>query len=242
MALRQLIQAPWLLLLLVTVSQALDSTSSIPSSSEINISALSPTSIPTPCPPCPSTTTGNATIPSHHHQPPSAGAGLLVHGMKCLCHVGAAAKDQPARDDYRYSPGIGAHKLHTRAATWNQARKTCNEEGGHLAIVNSFIEAHVLMDIFNKSSPVKGASYTDLAFVGIHDMYKEGEWVTILGDSLFKTGYTIWSEKWGGQPDNGGTNADQHCGVFLKEGGLDDVNCDVPFAFFCELPMTYIMP
>ena len=89
------------------------------------------------------------------------------------------------------------------------------------------------MEIFNRSGPVKGASYEDVAFLGIHDLYKEGEWVTIKGDSLFKTGYTKWSDKWGGQPDNGGGK--QNCGVFLKEGGLDDVSCEVPFAFFCEI-------
>ena len=95
------------------------------------------------------------------------------------------------------------------------------------------------MDIFTKAGPVKGASYLDLAYVGVHDLYKEGDWTTILGESLYKTGYTEWSDKWGGQPDNGGGN--QNCGVFLKEGGLDDVNCEVPFAFFCELPMTYVV-
>lgn len=95
------------------------------------------------------------------------------------------------------------------------------------------------MDIFNKSGKIKGAGYQDIAFLGIHDLYKEGEWTTVLGESLFKTGYTSWSDKWGGQPDNGGGN--QNCGGFCREGGLDDVNCDVPFAFFCEIPMSYIM-
>ncbi|XP_008203346.1 hemolymph lipopolysaccharide-binding protein [Nasonia vitripennis] len=176
--------------------------------------------------------------PAHEHQ--SKMPNTLIHGMTCLCHAGPAHGSQ-MRDDYRYSPGIGAHKLHTRAASWNEARKMCNEEGGHLAIINSLTEATMLMDIFTKSGPVKGAPYLDLAYVGIHDLYKEGEWVTILGESLFKTGYTVWSDKWGGQPDNGGSSGNQNCGVFLKEGGLDDVNCDMPFAFFCELPMTYII-
>lgn len=96
-----------------------------------------------------------------------------------------------------------------------------------------------MMDLFAKVGPTKGASYDGLAFIGIHDLYKEGEWVTVLGESLYKTGYTQWSDKWGGQPDNGA--GVQNCGVFLKEGGIDDVNCDVLFPFFCELPMTYII-
>jgi len=75
--------------------------------------------------------------------------------------------------------------------------------------------------------------------LGIHDLYKEGEWVTLLGDSLARTGYTRWSDKWGGQPDNGGGK--QHCGVLMKEGGMDDVACDVPFPFFCELPLMHAL-
>ncbi|KAG7208112.1 hypothetical protein KM043_009684 [Ampulex compressa] len=162
---------------------------------------------------------------------------VLVHGMICSCNLGL--RGMPIRDDYRYTPGIGSHKLHTRAATWNAARKICNEEGGHLAVINSVVEAHILMDLFNRSGPVKGAAYPDEALIGIHDLYGEGDWVTVLGDSLAKTGYTRWSDKWGGQPDNGG--GWQNCGAFMKEGGLDDVACDVAFPFFCELPIMQFL-
>lgn len=98
----------------------------------------------------------------------------------------------------------------------------------------------VLQDIFNHSRPIKGAVYPDEALLGIHDLYKEGDWVTVLGDSLAKTGYTMWSDKWGGQPDNGGGT--QHCGALMKEGGMDDVSCDVPFPFLCELPLMQVLP
>ncbi|KAL0116189.1 hypothetical protein PUN28_011206 [Cardiocondyla obscurior] len=157
---------------------------------------------------------------------------VMLHGMVCSCNV---AMRGPMRDDYRYTSGIGAHKLHTRAATWNNARKFCNEEGGQLAIINSIAEEHMLLEIFNHSGPIKGAAYPDAAFLGIHDLYAEGDWVTVSGDSLAKAGYTRWSDKWGGQPDNGGGK--QHCGALMKEGGMDDVACDVPFPFFCELPV-----
>lgn len=83
---------------------------------------------------------------------------------------------------------------------------------------------------------MKGAVYPDEAYLGMHDIYAEGDWVTILGDSLAKTGFTEWSDKWGGQPDNGG--GQQNCGAFLKEGTLDDVQCGAHFPFFCELPLV----
>ena len=70
----------------------------------------------------------------------------LVHGMPCVCNIGF--RSAPGRDDYYYTPGVGAHKLHTRAVSWNDARKMCNDEGGNLAIVNSLIEAHVCNFIY----------------------------------------------------------------------------------------------
>ncbi|XP_032664279.1 hemolymph lipopolysaccharide-binding protein-like [Odontomachus brunneus] len=160
---------------------------------------------------------------------------MVANGIMCTCNMGLRSQ---MRDDYYFTPNVGAHKLHTRAVTWNEARKVCNEEGGHLAIINSVHEASVLLDIFNRSGPIKGAVYPNEALLGIHDLYKEGEWVTVLGDSLAKTGYTRWSDKWGGQPDNGGGT--QHCGALMKEGGMDDVSCDVPFPFLCELSVQVL--
>lgn len=66
----------------------------------------------------------------------------IIHGTTLKCNF---VGNKLMRDDYHYSPGIGSHKLHTRAKTWNEARKICIEEGGHLAIINSIAEAHVSM-------------------------------------------------------------------------------------------------
>ncbi|XP_076240883.1 hemolymph lipopolysaccharide-binding protein-like [Calliopsis andreniformis] len=162
---------------------------------------------------------------------------VIMHGTVCSCNLGM--RGILVRDDYRHTPGIGSHKLHTRAERWNEARKICNEEGGHLAIINSFAEAHVLMDLFNRSGPIKGSQVLDEAFVGIHDLYAEGDWVTVLDESLAKTGYAEWSDKWGGQPDNGG--GVQNCGGFLREGGLDDLSCSIPVPFFCEIPEMRVL-
>ncbi|KZC10283.1 Hemolymph lipopolysaccharide-binding protein [Dufourea novaeangliae] len=154
--------------------------------------------------------------------------------MICSCEPGT--RRIPVRDDYLFTPDIGSHKFHMKPTTWNNARRTCSEEGGHLAIVNSKAEAQVLTKIFDQAGPVIGAAFPDEAFLGIHDLYMEGDWVTILGDPLAKTGYSWWSEKWGGQPDNGG--GVQNCGAILKDGKLDDVQCEANFPFFCELPLV----
>lgn len=84
---------------------------------------------------------------------------------------------------------------------------------------------------------ITGGLNTEEAHLGIHDLYREGEWVTIFGESLFTTGYASWSPTYfGGQPDNYGGN--QNCGAVLNFGDMDDVTCHDKFAFFCELPLS----
>lgn len=73
----------------------------------------------------------------------------IVHGMPCVCNVGF--RSTHLRDDYHLTEGVGAHKLHTRATTWNEARKICNDEGGHLAIINSKREAEVSIFLYATS-------------------------------------------------------------------------------------------
>lgn len=84
---------------------------------------------------------------------------------------------------------------------------------------------------------IRFALNTDQALLGIHDLYREGDWVTIFGEPVTSTGYAGWSATYfGGQPDNYGGN--QNCGAVINQGGLDDVFCYDKFAYFCELPIS----
>ncbi|XP_046146156.1 hemolymph lipopolysaccharide-binding protein-like [Osmia bicornis bicornis] len=159
-------------------------------------------------------------------------SNVNIHGTVCMCNLGM--RGVPPREDYIYTAGIGSHKLHTRAESWNNARKICNQEGGHLAIINSYAEQRVLMELFKRSGPVVGAIYKKQASLGLHDLYMEGDWVTILGDPLAVTGFTVWSNSGTGQPDN--TGGVQHCAGMLRDGTMDDINCNIRHAFFCEIP------
>ena len=87
----------------------------------------------------------------------------------------------------------------------------------------------------HQNSITNGAN-TEEAFLGVHDFFKEGDWVTVLGNSLYTTGYAHWSPTyWGGQPDNKDKN--QNCAALIYQGGMDDVHCHERFAFFCEMPL-----
>ncbi|XP_011305761.1 hemolymph lipopolysaccharide-binding protein [Fopius arisanus] len=157
---------------------------------------------------------------------------IVINGMACTCDLNTYHVRK--RDDYHYTVGIGAHKFHLTGATFNKARKICIEEGGHLAVIDSIAEEQILMHLFNQADQMNNGSNKEQAFIGIHDLFAEDEWVTVLGDSLYKHGYSRWSHLWGGQPDNGG--GVQHCGTILRMGGMDDVNCNLQFPFFCEIP------
>lgn len=65
-----------------------------------------------------------------------------VTGTTCTCQAGPT-RDPMIREDYVHSPGIGSHKIHTDAKNWNDARKICNDENAHLAIINSEAEEAV---------------------------------------------------------------------------------------------------
>jgi hypothetical protein len=73
---------------------------------------------------------------------------------------------------------VGYYKLHSEPKTWQEARKICAQEGAHLAILNSEEESKVLQSMF---APVAARLRVEWAFVGFHDLYAEGQYLTIFG-------------------------------------------------------------
>lgn len=116
---------------------------------------------------------------------------------------------------------------------WNEARITCEEEGGYLAIINSIAEANAINEVFTNSEDIAGSPHPDFASIGFHDLYSEGQYVTIHGQTLAKAGFTLWAS---GQPDNAGGK--ENCGSFHKSGRLNDIDCGTKFGFICEMPVS----
>lgn len=131
--------------------------------------------------------------------------------------------------DYELFPGVGYYKFHPTMKTWPDARKTCVSEGGHLIILNSDIEANIAKRLFSRHKQLG-----TWVFVGFHDESAEGEYITVLGESLQTTGYTKWGK---GQPDNYGgskTNPGEDCGSIDQEANLNDLPCAAKVPFICE--------
>ncbi|KAG8229812.1 hypothetical protein J437_LFUL008180 [Ladona fulva] len=80
-----------------------------------------------------------------------------------------------APEGYKYFPDVGYYKFYPAGVdSFLKAKKVCENDGAHLAIINSDAEAEVLMEIY-KNFPEAGL----IAYLGFHDMRKEGEFETI---------------------------------------------------------------
>jgi len=71
--------------------------------------------------------------------------------------------------------------MHTVAEKWDDARKICNQEGAHLLIVNSGREMDAVRSIWLQHQNLTGGVYFHAIFVGVHDRFTEGDYITILG-------------------------------------------------------------
>jgi len=133
---------------------------------------------------------------------------------------------------YELHRGVGYYKIHSELKTWHEARQICAQEGGHLAIINSEEESKVLQSIF---APVAAQLKKVWVFIGFHDLYNEGQYLTIFDEPLSSTGFYRWSQDF--QPDNAGGNAThpgEDCGSMHTNGGLNDLLCTAQVPFICE--------
>ncbi|XP_046751859.1 hemolymph lipopolysaccharide-binding protein-like [Diprion similis] len=128
------------------------------------------------------------------------------------------------RTDYTYFPGIGGYKLHSEEVGWNEARITCEKEGGHLAIINSVAERDAILKVIKAKTP------TPLyVMLGFHDLYQQGQFVTIHGQTLAQAGFNEWAK---GEPNGSG-----RYGALHSSGGLDDYGKPPLCPYMCELPI-----
>ena len=72
---------------------------------------------------------------------------------------------------YTYLPHSAYYKFHPQHVNWQLASYTCQEEGGHLVVFNSEAEAKFVSGLWN--------SPTLWAYIGTHDLFEEGTYVTI---------------------------------------------------------------
>ncbi|PSN46212.1 hypothetical protein C0J52_13151 [Blattella germanica] len=136
---------------------------------------------------------------------------------------------------YILYPGLGYYHLYVNLRSWREAERICAADRGHLAIINSASEAHVLTQLLAQVPSVPGADSetNDYALVGFHDLYVEGEYLTVLGSSLYSTNYTLWHD---GNPNNG-LGVEDCGGIHRRSGKLVDLSCESVYPFLCEIEL-----
>ncbi|XP_041975633.1 C-type mannose receptor 2-like [Aricia agestis] len=139
----------------------------------------------------------------------------------------AGAKFEKFRNDYMWADQVQTYyKLHGQPTHWYQAKQSCEDEGTMLLIPDTFNE----MDNIKVLMSNMKSEYSAI-FVGIHDQYSDGNYVTVRGDHLTGTVQGImWAE---GSPDSYEDN--EHCVVMNRLGLLDDRPCTDVYPFICKI-------
>ncbi|XP_041977472.1 macrophage mannose receptor 1-like [Aricia agestis] len=130
--------------------------------------------------------------------------------------------------EYIFSEKTGrCYKLHLTPKTWANAYITCVTEQSRLAVINSDVEASVLVDIIKNSFTdlIDGNYLRGTAYLGFK--YDDG-WKTYLGTDLRSSGYVKWGKD---LPEGRG---DRTCGGMFFDGLLNAVSCDAKAFFICE--------
>ncbi|XP_069672054.1 hemolymph lipopolysaccharide-binding protein-like [Periplaneta americana] len=134
----------------------------------------------------------------------------------------------PPASGYEFVPGFGYYKFYVTGKSWRDAEETCEQEGAHLVIANSMDEFVAIKKIWDRyPSP-----YTDWrknhVYMGVTDIAKEGHFVSVLGQTLNATGYSVWGPN---QPDGG---AKEDCLLLTVNTQIHDVACHAAVSFICE--------
>ncbi|XP_067005208.2 hemolymph lipopolysaccharide-binding protein [Anabrus simplex] len=131
---------------------------------------------------------------------------------------------RPFPAGYEHFPGVGYYKLYTAPfKSWGDAQQFCQSDGGNLMVVNSEFEAEVIRKFYSRKIPALESAGS---WIGFHDQFKPGYYVTVFGETLSKAGYDKWDS---GQPDNS-----KHCGYSYRQGLLRTWKCEAHLPFVCE--------
>ncbi|VVD04182.1 unnamed protein product [Leptidea sinapis] len=154
----------------------------------------------------------------------SALRAILVLVFVLKCH---RLKAQKFRMDYMWAQTFKTfYRLHDLATNWEEARQICEGEGTNLLIPGTLDEIENLKLLMSNMK----AHYTAI-FVGIHDRFADGHYVTVKGEPITGTILELlWAE---GRPDH--LNNSEHCVVMTREGLFDDRPCTDIHPFVCKI-------
>ncbi|XP_067000980.2 hemolymph lipopolysaccharide-binding protein [Anabrus simplex] len=121
-------------------------------------------------------------------------------------------------------PGVGYYKVHTEKMTWQRAKETCEEEGAHLMVIDSEVEAEIFRKLHEHHRDAIESTGWNNVQIGVYDPDNSGQFVTVLGDRVNSSRWYL------GAP----STSRGSCGTALHDSLLYNWDCDAERAFICE--------
>ncbi|XP_066274551.1 uncharacterized protein [Branchiostoma lanceolatum] len=144
----------------------------------------------------------------------------------CRTCVDYRSSDQPryTRVDYRYNKYF---KMYTQPKAYEDAKRTCASDGGHLVDVKTQ-EVHAFL-----LTKIQEVDASRDYWIGLNDVTVENTWTWSDGTPVSRT-FTNWAP---GEPNNAGSTGDQDCGQLWKDKGFqwDDDVCRKQNYFICQI-------
>ncbi len=100
------------------------------------------------------------------------------------------------------------YKIYEESLPWNEARRACEEKGGHLVTVTSQGEQDFLVSMIEESGTEKKHFW-----LGASDEEEEGQWTWVTGESM---DYTNWEFAKHVQPSNSRDTDSEHGEDYLE--------------------------
>jgi hypothetical protein len=148
---------------------------------------------------------------------------VALFGMGCA----STPKSPPVEGAVKWNGHWYALYSFEGGKTWAQAKKHCEDLGGHLVCIESKGEEDFLFTTYINNIPK-----TDPVMLGATDEVKEGDWRWVNGKSLGET-YQNWRK---GMPDNDGGGQHVLRIDFSSDGWKwdDDYSHTLKKHFICE--------
>ena len=97
----------------------------------------------------------------------------------------------------------------------------------HLAVIDNTEEEQLFKNAAHQLN-------ADQVWIGMHDQFTEGDWVTVLDKPVNDLPYKHWILN---NPNNDFNS--ENCGTYWKpHDGWNDARCDGLFPFYCEIDLS----
>ncbi|GLG98243.1 Hemolymph lipopolysaccharide-binding protein [Gryllus bimaculatus] len=142
----------------------------------------------------------------------------------------AWAAPRASTAEYLLLPGHGRYKINANYKTWEAAKRTCEAEDAHLAVLDSEEEMDAVINMLVRC----GIEYTRFDFwTGYYRQDETGQWTTVIGWPVggTGTGYTGWMS---GYPNGVRDAACSRLLLTINARGLINGDCTNVGPFICE--------